>query len=217
MTDLFEDELAAAEAALIGHEETKKAVAIARRKNRTVLRRAKSEEHLAEIMPAIENDTSYHVISHGDIDSMSFLVHLLKTSGPIDRLMISTWCMAMPDIEEIAVALRTKMVGHCHFCVGEIFPGQYGDEYEAIRMLESEGLARVTVAKNHSKVMLGAAPGRDWHFVVESSANANTNPRIEQTAIHTSRDLYEFYAEFYDGLKDLDSRSKLTAAVDAEK
>lgn len=73
----------------------------------------------------------------------------------------------------------------------------------------------MTVARNHSKVMLGAAPGRDWYFVVESSANANTNPRIEQTAIHTSRDLHDFYAEFFADLKDIDARSKLKATVDA--
>jgi len=215
MTDLFATELAEAESALVVDDEQKKAVAIARRKNRTFTRRAKSEQHLDEIMPTIETDASYHVLSHGDIDSMTYLIHLLKKNGPLDTLMISTWCMAMPDIEEIATALKTGMIGFCHFCVGEIFPGQYGPEYEAIRELERAGLARVTVARNHSKVMLGAAPGRDWYFVVESSANANTNPRIEQTAIHTSRDLHDFYAEFFADLKDIDARSKLKATVDA--
>ena len=135
MTDLFATELAEAEAALVVDDEQKKAVAIARRKNRTFTRRAKSEQHLDEIMPTIETDASYHVLSHGDIDSMTYLIHLLKKNGPLDTLMISTWCMAMPD--------------------------------------------------------------------------------IEQTAIHTSRDLHDFYAEFFADLKDIDARSKLKATVDA--
>ena len=111
MTDLFATELAEAEAALVVDDEQKKAVAIARRKNRTFTRRAKSEQHLDEIMPTIETDASYHVLSHGDIDSMTYLIHLLKKNGPLDTLMISTWCMAMPDIEEIATALKTGMIG----------------------------------------------------------------------------------------------------------
>ena len=183
MTDLFEAELAAAEAMLPIAAEEKKAVAIARRQIKTIFRRANSEKHLAEILPAIEMDMSYHVISRGDIDSMTYLVHLLKHGGPIDTLTLSTWCMAMPDVEEIDTAIDTGMIGHCHFCIGEIFPNQYPAEYGKVREIESIGKVRVTVARNHSKIMLGAAPDRGWYFVIESSANANTNPRIEQTAM----------------------------------
>lgn len=211
MTDLFETELAAAEAALAVTDEKKKAVAIARRKNKTVLRRANSETHLAEILPEIEMEASYHIISRGDIDSMTYLVHLLKAGGPIDTLTLSTWCMAMPDVDEIDNAIDTGMIGHCHFCIGEIFPGQYPEEYDMLRQIETTGKVRVTVARNHSKVMLGAAPDRGWYFVIESSANANTNPRIEQTAIHMSKDLHDFYQEFFDSLKDIDAKAKLAA------
>lgn len=160
MTDLFATELAEAEAALVVDDEQKKAVAIARRKNRTFTRRAKSEQHLDEIMPTIETDASYHVLSHGDIDSMTYLIHLLKKNGPLDTLMISTWCMAMPDIEEIATALKTGMIGFCHFCVGEIFPGQYGPEYEAIRELERAGLARVVTGISSSNPAPTPTPTR---------------------------------------------------------
>lgn len=208
MTDLFEQELAAAEAEQAAAETEKKAVCIARRKNKTLLRRANSEAHLAEIMPEIEKDTSYHIISRGDIDSMTYLVHMLKTRGPIKMLTLSTWCMAMPDVEEIDIAIDTGMIGHCHFCVGEIFPNQYPDEYDMLRQIETTGNVRVTVARNHSKIMLGSDPEKDWYFVIESSANANTNPRIEQTAIHTSRDLHDFYKDFFDNLRDIDAKAK---------
>lgn len=211
MTDLFAAELAAASAELVIANEEKKAIAIARRKNKTITRRANSEAHLAEILPNIEMGASYHIISRGDVDSMSYLVHLLKIGGPIDTLTLSTWCMSMPDVEEIDIAIDTGMIGHCHFCVGEIFPNQYPDEYSMLRQIESTGKVRCTVARNHSKVMLGANPSRDYYFVIESSANANTNPRIEQTAIHMSRDLHDFYAEFFDSIKDIDAKSMNTS------
>jgi hypothetical protein len=42
------------------------------------------------------------------------------------------------------------------------------------------------------------------HYVIESSANLNTNPRIEQTAITRCEDLYWFYRDFFDGLRSID-------------
>lgn len=44
----------------------------------------------------------------------------------------------------------------------------------------------------------------DYYLAMESSANVNTNPRIEQTAVHASRDLFEFYKEFFDGIRSID-------------
>lgn len=41
----------------------------------------------------------------------------------------------------------------------------------------------------------------DLAFVCESSANINTNPRAEQTAIHLDRGLADFYRQFFDGVK----------------
>ena len=46
-----------------------------------------------------------------------------------------------------------------------------------------------------------------YHLVIESSANVNTNPRIEQSTIHRSTDLYAFYAEFFDGIRSIDRRA----------
>lgn len=55
---------------------------------------------------------------------------------------------------------------------------------------------------------LDAAPESGIWFVIESSANANTNPRIEQTAIHMSRELHDFYHAFFSDLKDIDAKSR---------
>lgn len=58
--------------------------------------------------------------------------------------------------------------------------------------------ARICICRNHSKVMVGF--GDKFDFVIESSANVNTNPRIEQASIHIDTNLAKFYKEFYDGL-----------------
>lgn len=207
--DLFKeiDDFALAFEANRQEEEQKRAISITRAKQKIFTRRANSEAHLAKILPQIKMGNSYHIISRGDVDAMTFLIRLLAY-GPIEMLTLSTGCMAMPDVNEIETALRTGMIGHCKFLLGEIFPNQYADEYLRVRQLEKSGNATVIVARNHSKVMIGSAPERDWYFAIESSANVNTNPRIEQTAIHMDKQLHDFYDVFFNDIKDIDKKSK---------
>lgn len=208
MTDLFADELAAAEQAVtaktIHHGQAIKARAIARKTERLLLRRAKSEAVLLDILPAtLEMGMSYHVISHGDVDALSYLIHIVRQT-PVERLLISTWCMAMPDVEWIRLRIDEGRIGCVDFILGEIFPSQYPDEYTAVRRLEAAGVASLKIARNHAKVMVGESPDGALHFAIESSSNVNTNPRIEQTAVHMSRELVEHYRDFYAAVKSID-------------
>jgi len=185
-------------------EESKRAQAVARRRRRIETRRAKSEAALAEALPAApEPGVSYHVISHGDVDSLSYLAWLVRVCAPLDYAMLSTWCMAMPDVEQLAAWLDAGAIRWLDVYVGEIFLSQYPQEYARVAdMLRAAGRGRMCVCRNHAKIMLAAAGER--RFTIESSANVNTNPRIEQTAVHDAPELFAHYKEFYDSLKSFD-------------
>ena len=188
-------------------EDSGKVARAVRQATRHQMRRCKSEAHLADILPVrLSPGESWHVISHGDIDSLSYLSHLIGAVTCFDRVAISTWCMARPDLDQLAGWLDDGKIDQLDLYVGEIFPNQYGDEYaRALEMAAIYG-CNVVVARNHSKVMLMSSAADDYHLVTESRANVNTNPRIEQTAIHCSRELYDFYAEFFAGLKTIDRK-----------
>lgn len=202
--DLFPTSLLDAVAAEQPDSETARAVSTAQRKN---VRRAKAEATLADLLPPkIAPGDSWHVISHGDIDSLSYLAHLIAGVSHFDHVSVSTWCMARADLDRLAEWVDTGRIDRLDFYVGEIFPNQYGDEYaRLLEMCDAFG-CRVVVARNHSKVMLMANAAESYYVVAESSANVNTNPRIEQTALHASRELYDFYLDFYAGLKSIDRR-----------
>lgn len=179
-----------------------RAVRTANRKN---LRRANSEKHLAELLPPLIADgESWHVLSRGDVDALSYAVHVLAGMEYASHLLISTWCMAEADVQQVDTWLDTGIVERLTLCVGKIFPNQYGDEYEHAKQLAEryEG-TRVVVARNHSKVTLLANDAASYYIAIESSANVNTNPRIEQTAVHRSEDLYRFYDEQFSGLRSI--------------
>lgn len=177
----------------------------ARRHSRHQLRRAKAEADLAELLPPkFPAGESWHVISHGNIDALSYLRHALAGVTHFDFVLLSTWCIASEDMIELQAWLDAGRIDRLTLAVGEIFPSQYGDEHAlALRLVESYG-ARLIVARNHSKVILASLEADDYYLVMEGSANVNTNPRIEQTAIHCDRALLEFYRDFYHGLRSID-------------
>lgn len=175
--------------------------------NRHHMRRANAEATLAEILPArIEPGDSWHVASRGDIDSLSYVRHILAGVPYLEHVLMSTWCIAKNDLTEIATWLDAGKIEQFDLYAGEIFPGSYGDEYEQFTSMCALYGCRLVVAKNHSKVTLCALG--DYKIVIESSANVNTNPRIEQSAIHHEAGLHAFYMEFFCGIKSIDKSSK---------
>lgn len=211
-TGLFDDfdiaEIAAIEQARnIEIQETGTARAL-KAAHRIQMRRAKGEANLAAILPErFAPGESWHVISHGDIDALSYLAHAIKATY-FDYVALSTWCIATPDLDQISAWLDSGRIDRFELYAGEIFPSQYGDEYEQMQRMQAAYDCRLIIAKNHSKVTLAANESEGYYLVMESSANVNTNPRIEQTAIHASRELFEFYREFFNGLRSIDRTAK---------
>jgi len=171
------------------------------------MRRATSEAHLSELLPTTFTDgESWHVMSRGDIDSLSYLRHILNGVSHLDHVLMSTWCIAKNDLTEISAWLEAGRIEQFDLYAGEIFPGSYGDEYEQFTKMCDVYGCRLVVAKNHSKITL--CSNADTKLVVESSANVNTNPRIEQSTIHHNAALHAFYLEFFNGIKSIDKASK---------
>lgn len=178
-----------------------------RTSNRHAVRRAKAESELATLLPErIAEGDSWHVISHGNIDALSYLRHLIRPTF-FDFVGVSTWCIARPDIQEIAAWLDAGRIDRFALYAGEIFRNQYGDEYEMVLRLREQYGVHFVMAKNHSKVTFACNEAEGYYVVVESSANVNTNPRIEQACVTASRELFDFYREFFAGIKSIDKET----------
>ena len=180
-------------------EQQEKSVAALRTKERHFERRVKSELALEQTLPwHFENGSCYHCISFGDVDSLTYLRVIIKQQ-PVEYVLLSTWCMAITDAEEIKKWLDAGYLKRIDFYVGEIFVKQYAGVYQYILDNCLVDGARVAVFRNHSKVMAGF--GRDFDFAIASSANVNTNPRCENTTITIDSAVAKFYKEFYDDIK----------------
>lgn len=187
----------------------KQAVIFKGKQRRQEMRRVKAEKHLAEILPAhFADDCTYHILSHGDIDALSYLRHAIAGYGYFDLVVVSTWCIAMPDLLELRRWLDAGVIDTLELYGGEIFPSQYPDEYALATRMAADYAMRLTVARNHAKIILAQNEALDAHLVMEGSANVNTNPRIEQTCITNSQPLLNFQRDFFRGLKTIDRQPR---------
>ena len=179
-----------------------KSVQVMKTENRHAMRRVHSELALEKELPwYFEQGVSYHCISFGDVDSLTYMRVIVKQQR-IKYALLSTWCMASEDIAEIRSWIERGYIGRVDFYVGEIFKASYYRQYEELQDLCKTLGGRVAICRNHSKVMV--LIGEKWDAVIETSANVNTNPRIENAVITTDSQLAFWYKDFFDGIKSFE-------------
>lgn len=175
---------------------------------RHLYRRAFSESTLLDLLGSFTftNGTSYHFITAGDVDSLSYLKAMLRAQN-CEHVLLSTWCMAAEDIYQLQQWVAGGQIKKLDIYVGEIFPNSYKVEYKMLcDMYENDGEnvggGRLAVFRNHSKIFAGK--GEKFAFGIETSANVNTNPRTENGCITISDEIYNFYKEYFDGIKSFE-------------
>ena len=176
-----------------------------KRHNINIYRRAFSETQLMDVVGLdFKNGESYHCITAGDVDSLSYLKIILRQQD-LDYCLASTWCMALDDILQIEEWLKDGKIKRLDFYMGEIFKGSYSKEYEKFKeVFDKYKCGRIAIFRNHSKIYAGY--GKEFHFAIESSANINTNPRTENTTITIDEGLYGFYKNYFDKIVSFDKQ-----------
>jgi hypothetical protein len=173
--------------------------------NRLHVRRCNAEKQLAEILPArFDAGDTWDVISTGNVDALSYLRHALAGVSHFDRVLMSTWRVARADIEEIRGWIDEGRIDQFELYAGEGLQTQCGDAHELLQAMVVMYGCTLVIARNHSKVTLAENVAEGYRLAIRSSANVNTNPRIEQTTITCSDDLHAFYLEFFTGVRSIE-------------
>jgi hypothetical protein len=183
---------------------------VLKRHDTNIYRRAFSETQLLDIVDLnFSEGESYHFITGGDVDALSYLKIILRQQD-LDYCLMSTWCMASEDIYQIEDWLKTEKIKKMDAYVGEIFPGTYKLEHKMLVPIIRKYGGRVAVFRNHSKIFAGY--GNKFAFGIETSANVNTNPRTENGCITIAKEIYEFYRDYFDSIISFDKEDRILEA-----
>lgn len=170
------------------------------------MRRIQSEIAIEEELPLYwEKGVSYHCISYGDVDGLTYFRAALKQQ-PIKYALLATWSIAAEDIRELRHWIRKGYIKRLDVYVGEMFlsESRRRERGELIKFCR-EANGRLVIFRTHSKIM--AIFGERFNCVIEGSANINTNPRTEQMVITvegTDGELSRFYKNYFDEIKSFE-------------
>lgn len=108
-------------------------------------RRAFSEVSLLDACGSFDfkEGHSYHFITAGDVDSLSYLKAILRSQS-LGHCLLSTWCMAAEDILQLQEWVRVGKIKTLDIYVGEIFPTTYKIEFKMlVEMYEQNSMGGV--------------------------------------------------------------------------
>ena len=136
---------------------------------------------------------SYHIITGGAIDLICHLYWLMRHWPHMKKVLISAWAISGRDILFLEKLLKDGQIDRVELLVGDIFPTKYKMEWKKLmEIYDSGGISAVYKSTIHSKLLLMEADD-GTKLVIESSANCNMNPRVEQSCVTVSEKLYDFY------------------------
>lgn len=167
------------------------------------MRRIQSEIALEKELPwHWEPNVSYHCISQGDVDGLTYFRAAIKQQK-IRYALLATWSLAAEDVRELRHWVKRGYIGRLDVYVGEMFlsQGRAVERRELINLCHESG-GRLVIFRTHAKVI--AIFGERFDCAIAGSANINTNPRVEEMIITVSSELAKFYKDFFDEIKSFE-------------
>ena len=145
------------------------------------MRDLKRKASAAEALAGFTRDVEIYGLTRGSFSMIDMIVALLDITGTADRLSLSTWTASRDDVREVCAFLRSGRVRALRFLTDQSFIRRSPAIAQAIR--ETFGPDAVRVGSIHAKWAI--IQNARWQVFLDTSANLNTNMRVENfTAAH---------------------------------
>jgi len=166
------------------------------RQSKIETRIAESDKKLFDVLPLrIEPGTSFHVLSGGDIDALSYLRVIFANTGYFKNVTISSWRISMPAMQQLHAWMDAGLIDRLNLVVDKRFARLSLDVLEYAKSFIYEYGGNISVTLTHAKITLLENSDKNLYYVLESSANLNINKRLEHTTIYNDKGLHDFYRD----------------------
>lgn len=162
-------------------ESLRRAKATKRRKLRTSLAVATA----AEGVGPITKDAEIFGFTKGQFSLIDIILHVLDTTGPNTRGLISTWTAGNADL---SILLEEERLTELRFVIDFSFPQRQPDYCAAMR--DKFGDKSIRLTKVHAKFVTLRSERAD--VCIRTSANLNYNRRLEQFEITEGAEMCDY-------------------------
>ena len=152
---------------------------------------------LKNLIGEFDKTKQYHFISvTGGFDCVNFIDYIADNEH-IKNLLIASLRIGDTEIEYLNELCNQGKIDGIDSVVSKTFE-RTNKKYKYFDLLKKKGINNnwnIAVVNNHSKVILFKTT--DNYYVLETSANLNTNVKLEQFSLTNSFELWQFYSQFY--------------------
>ena len=167
------------------------------------------EDERHELMRTIKRLPSesecYKMISiKGGFSSIALIKAVAELEG-IEVLYASTFRIGRKQIKEMDSLAEQGLIEKAVFITSTAqkeLDTAYDYYSDVSQVCHDRGWTLKTI-ENHSKLILMKTKN-DNYYVVETSSNLNENPKIEHYSFENSKELFDWYEEFFKELVELD-------------
>jgi hypothetical protein len=153
----------------------------------------------------VENECFKLISLGGGFCSVNFIKYVANKEI-IEELTASTLRIGKKQFVYLSNLCKTGKLKKATFFIGSIMKedtstnsGKY-DYYTRFFEISKQYGWESFVTNNHSKIILMRTESN--YYVLETSSNLNDNPKIEQYSFENSKELYDFYYDFFQVLKN---------------
>lgn len=162
----------------------------------------RQEKELDKLLDGkIQKDTTTHIISNGNVDVFTFIPYLIKQFGQMDKFYISTWIISLSIMKQIDKLLISGDLKSINLITDLMFKNRKTDMYAAVLGVVKKHGGKIKIIRNHAKITL--LQNKSHSFIITSSANYTRNPRSEQFTLSESKELFDFYENWFKEVMDI--------------
>lgn len=169
------------------------------RKTRTSFVLAREAAQISALMEAPPRDGERVEMISGRLGFSSMaVIDYVARRDPVELLSVATFNISRKRMRALESLHRRCLVRDARIVTSDVKAGR--DRYckEACARMGW----RFDEVKNHAKLILMRTEGGARHCV-RTSSNLNENPRIETYTWDNDADIYDFYAQLFDALRDM--------------
>jgi len=156
-----------------------------------------------------ENECFKFISLDGGFCSVNFIKYVANKET-IEELTASTLRIGEKQFVYLSNLCKAGKLKKATFFIGSIMKedissnnGKY-DYYTRFFEISKQYGWESFVVNNHSKIILMRTENN--YYVLETSSNLNDNPKIEQYSFENSKELYGFYYDFFQVLRNVNRK-----------
>ena len=172
-----------------------KARAQARRADKAAALRVSSAASARESLAGIAEGLEVDCLTFGQFSLIDALEAILEVTGPAE-VVCATWTAAAADLTRACTQMQRAQITRFRLIVDPSFLSRQ-PRYAAVAR-ERFGDDAIRTARTHAKFMLIA--GLEKRFLVRTSMNMNTNPRVEYIQVSGDPRLYDWWSDIAESL-----------------